>query len=127
MGTWARTMIRLRWGILAAWLVLLVVAAIASSGLNDLLTNRFVLPGADSERAGDILKKHFGPQPEGSFTVVFRGKPGTAQALVAPTRAAAARAAAALDTGKVAVVRPVSPDVVSASIVSQLQPADAKG
>jgi RND superfamily putative drug exporter len=127
MGTWARTMIRLRWGVLAAWLVLLVVAVIASSGLNDLLTNRFVLPGAESERAGDILKEHFGQQPEGSFTVVVKGKPGSAQTLLAPTRAAAGRAAAALDTGKVAVVRPVSGDVVSASIVSQLQPADAKG
>src|SRR4029453_5674214 len=109
MGTWARTMIRLRWGILAAWLVLLVVAAIASSGLNDLLTNRFVLPGADREGAGDILKKHFGQQPEGSFTVGVKGKPGTAQALVAPTRAAAARAAAALDTGKVQVAARVPP------------------
>jgi len=127
MGTWARTMIRLRWGVLAVWLVLLVVAGIAASGLNDLLTNRFVLPGADSERAGDILKDNFGQQPEGSFTVVVKGKPGSAQELIAPTRVAAARAAAALDTGKLAVVRPVSADVVTASIVSQLQPADAKG
>jgi uncharacterized membrane protein YdfJ with MMPL/SSD domain len=127
MSTWARSMIRFRWAVLAAWLVVLVLAFMASSRLNALLTNRFVLPGAESERAGDVLKKHFGQQPEGSFTLVVRGKPGTAQLLIEPTRAAAARAAGALETGKLAVVRPVSGDTVSASIVSKLQPADAKG
>jgi uncharacterized membrane protein YdfJ with MMPL/SSD domain len=122
----ARTMIRLRWGVLAAWIVLLVVAGIASSGLNDLLTNRFVLPGAESEKAGTILEEHYGQQPEGSFSVVVQGQPGSAQSLLAPTRAAATRAASALETGKLEEVRTVSGDVVSARIVSQLQPADAK-
>ena len=123
----AYTMIRFRWLVLATWLVILVGSAVASSGLNDLLTNRFVLPGAESEKAGDILKKNFGQQPEGSFSLVVKGAPGSAQSLVAPTRAAAERAAGALDTGKVQDVRPVAGDVVSATIVSQLQPADAKG
>ncbi|HET9322735.1 MAG TPA: MMPL family transporter [Gaiellaceae bacterium] len=126
MQRWARTVIRFRWVVLATWIVVVIGSVIASSGLNALLTNRFVLPGAESERAGDILKDHFGQQPEGSFSVVVAGKPGTAQALVGPTREAAARAAAALKTGKLESVRPVSGDVVTASIVSQLQPADAK-
>ena len=120
-------MIRLRWAVLGAWIVLLVAAGAASSGLSDLLTNRFVLPGADSEKAGKILEEHFGQKPEGSFSLVVQGKPGSAQALVAPTRAAAIRAANELPTGKVVDVRPVSADVVSASIASELQPADAKG
>jgi RND superfamily putative drug exporter len=120
-------MIRLRWAVLAVWLVLLAVSAVASSGLTALLTNRFVLPGAESERAGDVLKNEFGQRPEGSFTLVVKGEPGSAQALVGPATVAARRAAGALETGSVAVVRPVSGDTVSASIVSQLQPADAKG
>jgi RND superfamily putative drug exporter len=127
MGAWALTMIRFRWAVLAAWIVLVVVSGIASSGLADLLTNRFVLPGAESEKAGQILEQRFGQKPEGSFSLVVKGDAGSAQSLIAPTRAAAQRAANALETGKLADVRPVSGDVVSARIVSQLQPADAKG
>src|ERR687898_227786 len=123
----ARTMIRFRWFVLATWLVVVVVSGMASAGLNDLLTNRFVLPGSESEKAGDILKDSFGQQPEGSFSVVVKGKPGSASSLVEPTRVAATRAAAALETGKLEDVRPVAGDVVTARIVSQLQPADAKG
>jgi RND superfamily putative drug exporter len=120
-------MIRFRWAVLGAWIVLLVTAGAASSGLSDLLTNRFVLPGAESEEAGKILEQNFGQKPEGSFSVVVQGKPGSAQTLIGPTRAAAARAAKELPTGKLVEVRPVSGDVVSASIASELQPADAKG
>src|SRR5215204_5810676 len=123
----ARTMIRLRWFVLATWLVVVVVSGMASAGLNDLLTNRFVLPGSESEKAGDILKDSFGQQPEGSFSVVVEGKPGSASSLVEPTRVAATKAAAALETGKLEEVRPVAGDVVTARIVSQLQPAEAKG
>jgi uncharacterized membrane protein YdfJ with MMPL/SSD domain len=126
MERFARTMIRFRWYVLGAWIVVVLASGMASAGLNDLLTNRFVLPGAESEKAGDILKEHFGQQPEGSFSVVVKGKPGSAQSLVEPTKAAAARAAGALKTGKLSEVRAVSADVVSARIVSQLQPADAK-
>jgi uncharacterized membrane protein YdfJ with MMPL/SSD domain len=126
MDRFARTMIRFRWFVLGAWIVVVLASGIASAGLNDLLTNRFVLPGAESEKVGDILKEHFGQQPEGSFSVVVKGKPGSAQSLVEPTKAAATRAAGALKTGKLEEVRPVAGDVVTARIVSQLQPADAK-
>src|SRR5918992_4909294 len=127
MGAWARTMIRLRWLVVAAWIVLVVISGVAAFGLPDLLTNRFVLPGAESEKAGKILEDRFGQEPEGSFSLVVQGKPGSAQTLVAPARAAASRAARELPTGKVVGVRPVSDRVVSASIGSELQPADAKG
>src|SRR5829696_2569051 len=127
MGAWARTMIRFRWPVLAAWIVLVLAAVYASSGLNALLTNRFVLPGAESEKAGAILEQHFGQKPEGSFSVVVKGAPNSATSLVAPTRAAATRAAAQLPTGKLVGVRPVSDSVVTATIASELQPADAKG
>jgi RND superfamily putative drug exporter len=127
MGTWARTMIRFRWLVLAAWIVLVVISGIASSGLNDLLTNRFVLPGAESEKAGKILEDHFGQKPEGSFSIVVQGRPDSANSLVKPTRAAAIRAAGELPTAKVVAVRPVSDSVISATIASELQPADAKG
>jgi uncharacterized membrane protein YdfJ with MMPL/SSD domain len=120
-------MIRFRWVVLAAWLVLFAAAGAASLGLSDLLTNRFVLPGAESERTGDVLEEHFGQKPEGSFSIVVQGPPGSAQKLVAPAEAAARRAAAALPTGKAVGAEPASDSVVTARIVSELQPADAKG
>jgi RND superfamily putative drug exporter len=123
----AHNMIRFRWAVLAVWLVLFVAAGAAASGLPDLLTNRFVLPGAESEKTGDALEAHFGQKPEGAFTVVVKGAPGSAQKLVAPTAAAAARAAATLPSGTAVAAEPASDSVVTARIVSQLQPADAKG
>jgi uncharacterized membrane protein YdfJ with MMPL/SSD domain len=38
MARWARTMIRFRWAVLAAWIVLVLTAGMASTGLSDLLT-----------------------------------------------------------------------------------------
>src|SRR5215218_2235191 len=119
-------MIRFRWAVLAVWLVLFAAAGFASMGLSDLLTNRFVLPGAESEKTGDVLEAHFGQKPEGAFTIVVQGAPGSAEKLVAATDAAARRAAAALPTGKAVGAEPASDSVVTARIVSGLQPADAK-
>src|SRR5918999_6547563 len=104
MERWARSMIRFRWAVLGVWIVLVVVAGAASAGLNDLLTNRFVLPGAESERAAHVLEDHFGQKPEGAFSVVVQGRPGSADSLVAPTRRAAQRAANALETGQLVEV-----------------------
>ncbi len=126
MTRWARTMIRFRWAVLAVWIAAVLAAGTASSGLSDLLTNRFSLPGSESEKAADILKSDFGTKPEGSFSFVVKGPPGSAEVNLAKTRAAAERAASKLPTAKVVDTRAVSSDVVSATIVSQLQTADAK-
>ena len=74
-------MIRFRWAVLAVWLVAVIAAGSASAGLSDLLTNRFALPGSESEKAADILKDNFGQKPEGSFTLVVTTPPGQAQAV----------------------------------------------
>jgi putative drug exporter of the RND superfamily len=113
--------------VLGGWIAVVAIAVVISSGLSSLLSNRFDLPGAESEQAAAILKDRFGQQPEGSFTLVVQGAPGSAQSLVAPTRQAGVRAAKALKTGQLVDVRPVSGDLVTANIVSRLQPADAKG
>jgi RND superfamily putative drug exporter len=120
-------MIRHRWPVLGAWVVLLAASGAAASGLSDLLTNRFVLPGTESEETADLLQEHFGQKPEGSFSLVVQGKPGSSEKLVAPTERAARRAAAALPTGKFVGAEAVSDSVVRAQIISELQPADAKG
>jgi RND superfamily putative drug exporter len=123
--TW--TMLRRRRIVLAVWLVLVAASLVAMSGLSDLLTNRFTLPGTDTARAEAILEGHFGQKTTGSFTVVARTAPGEAEGVVPAVRAAAARAAAELPTAKLAGVQVVSDSVVMATIVSNLEPADAKG
>src|SRR5262245_2153416 len=108
MADWTRRMIRLRWAVVAVWLVVLVVSLMAMSGLADLLTNRFSLPGTDTARAETILEDHFGQKTTGSFMVVVRGKePDSAAALVPQVQAAAERASKELPTSKVANVAPV--------------------
>jgi putative drug exporter of the RND superfamily len=128
MARWARTMIRFRWAVLTVWVVAILAGGFAASGLSSLLTNRFALPGSDSENAATILKSRFGEKPEGSFSLVAKAdQGGSAVALVPKLRAAAERAAEKLPTGQVAEVHVASRDVATATIISQLQTADAKG
>jgi putative drug exporter of the RND superfamily len=132
MERWTRTVIRFRWVVLAAWIVLFVVSGMAASGLSDLLTNRFTLPGTDTQRTERILEDHFGQRSTGAFTLVVQGVPGSARELAPRVSAAAGRAAEELRQARqgtiaqVASVRAVSPSIVSATITSNLEPADAK-
>jgi len=106
--------------------LVVLVSMVAALGLSDLLTNRFVLPGSESERTADVLDDHFGRKPEGAFTLVVRGAPGSAHRLLPQLEQAARRATRELPTGRLAAVQPVSDRLASATIVSELQPADAK-
>jgi RND superfamily putative drug exporter len=121
-----RFVLRHRWFVLAAWLVVFAVSGVASSRLSDLLTNRFTLPGTDTRRAELILEDHFDQKSTGSFTIVAKTA-GNSRALVQPVRAAGERAAKELPTSRLVSVSPVSDDVVIAQIVSELEPADSKG
>jgi RND superfamily putative drug exporter len=121
-----RLMIRWRWGVLAAWAVIFFASLVAMSGLSDLLTNRFSLPGTETARAERILEDHFGQKTTGSFSLVVKGESRPASALIPDVRRAAARASRELPTSSVASVEKVADHVVSATIVSNLEPADAK-
>src|SRR5919108_160188 len=93
MERWTRAMIRYRWAVVGGWLAVFLVSAVAMMGLSDLLTNRFTLPGTDTARAESILEDHFGQKSTGSFSVVVKGQPGSAERLVPQVRAAAGQAA----------------------------------
>jgi putative drug exporter of the RND superfamily len=127
MERWTKAMIRHRWIVLGAWLVIFAASGAAASGLSDLLTNRFTLPGTDTKRAEDVLEQHFGQKSTGAFTLVVESKSNSAESLVPVARRAAERASDELPTSRVASVEAVSPKVVSANIVSELEPADSKG
>jgi uncharacterized membrane protein YdfJ with MMPL/SSD domain len=124
---WTRTMIRYRWAVVAVWAVVFLASFVAMSGLSKLLTNRFSLPGTDTERTEKVLEEHFGQRTTGSYNIVVKGAPGSAERLVPVVRERAAKAAAELPTGRLAGVQVVSDSVVTALIVSNLEPADAKG
>jgi putative drug exporter of the RND superfamily len=124
---WTRAMIRHRRWVVAIWTVVFLVGMYATAGLSSLLTNRFSLPGTDTARAEKILHDHYGQKTVGSFTVVVKGRPGSAQQLLPVVRERALAAAKQLPTGQLAGVQAVSDAVVSATIVSNLEPADAKG
>jgi RND superfamily putative drug exporter len=127
LARWTHAMIRWRWLVIAVWIAVLVGSFAAARNLSDLLTNRFTLPGTDTERVEGILEDEFDQRSAGSFILLAEANAGNVAALLPALRDAATRAAAAVPTGKVVLVTPVSEDVASATIVSNLVPADAKG
>ncbi len=68
---WTLIVLRFRWLVLGAWLVVLAGGIYASLLLPAQLANSFAVPGAESERAEAALAREFGERPEGTFTVVF--------------------------------------------------------
>src|SRR5262249_9141074 len=123
---WTHWVLNHRKSVLAVWIVLFLLGGFAAKGLSSLLTNRFTLPGTDAGRAETILHDDFGQRSTGSFTFVARTA-RDARWIVPPRQAAAQRAARQLPTGKFVVAKAVAPHVATASIVSSLEPADAKG
>src|SRR5215471_9881416 len=122
---WTHWVLHHRKSVLAVWIVLFLCGGFAAKGLSGLLTNRFTLPGTDAGRTETILRDDFGQRSTGSFTFVARTD-GDARAIVPALRAAARRAVRQLPTGKFVNAKAVSPHVATASIVSSLDPADAK-
>jgi RND superfamily putative drug exporter len=123
---WTRFVLHHKKSVLAVWMVAFLLGGWASSGLADLLTNRFTLPGTDTERTEKILRDHFGQRSTGSFTFVAKTD-GDAQAIVPKLQAAAERAAKQLPTGTFVGAQAVGNGVATAFIVSSLEPADSKG
>src|SRR5437588_3436794 len=95
--------------VLLSWLVLFVLGVLAASNLGSLLSNRFSVPGSDSERGLNILRDRFHERGDGAFTLVVQ----STGAPVSPTliSQAAARGAAVLANGKPGLVQHAGPGV----------------
>ena len=63
---------------IGCWVVLLLFGGYAASNLGKLLTNRFSVPGSDSERGLNILRARFHERGDGAFTLVVRSASTTA-------------------------------------------------
>jgi uncharacterized membrane protein YdfJ with MMPL/SSD domain len=126
VARWTRLVLRLRWPILGAWLVVLLVGGFATTKLTPLLSNTFTVPGTDSERARTILQDHFGDRSDGEFLIIYKIRNGTAGARLKLERSIRA-GAAAVPGGKPTALRDAPGGVVYGSILSTLNIADAKG
>src|SRR3954449_12154898 len=97
MRAWTDVVIAHRGRIIAVWLVAFVLGGLGAANLGGLLSNRFSVPGADSERGLDLLRDHMGDRSDGAFTLVAAGVDGAAER--AAVVAAARRAARAVEGG----------------------------
>ncbi|UGT59456.1 MMPL family transporter [Nocardia asteroides] len=71
---WGKFAFRHKWIVLPVWLILLVLLAAAGGALSKPMTDDFSMPGLPSERATEILDKHF---PGASAAFDFDAVTGT--------------------------------------------------
>src|SRR6476619_5192684 len=92
MTRWVDMVIAHRKRILAAWVVLFLLGGFAAANLGGLLSNRFSVPGAESERGLELIQKRMGDRSDGAFTLVAQGVGSAAEraAVVQVARKAAA-------------------------------------
>jgi RND superfamily putative drug exporter len=122
MIRWTRLVVRLRWPVLALWLVLIAVGVVASRDLHRLTSNQFSVPGTDSERARLILQRRFGDRSDGQFLVVFRVR---GAAPMPALQHSLERAAGVVPGGRAEPLRAAG-EVVYGSVTSGLTLAEAK-
>jgi RND superfamily putative drug exporter len=124
---WTRAVLRLRWPVLALWLVVLVIGGIAASRLADLQSNVFGVPGSDSDRVQRVLEREYGDRSDGGFTVVFDVESIADPTTVRRLQQIVDRAAEVVPTGQPTALRAAGGHVVFGDIVSRLDLAEAKG
>src|SRR5262245_53687799 len=126
MARWTRVVLRFRWPILGAWLLILLAGGVATAKISPLLSNTFTVPGTDSERARTILQDHFGDRSDGEFLIIFQVRNGTAGVRLKLERSIR-QAAEAVPTGQATALRDARNGVVYGSILTRLNLAKAKG
>jgi uncharacterized membrane protein YdfJ with MMPL/SSD domain len=124
---WTRLVVRLRWPVLVAWFVVLLVGGFAFTRLNSLLSNEFSVPGTDSERARTILERHFGDRSDGAFTVVFRVRDGVDRSTYLRLQRDLDRASRAVPDSAARRLVPAGRHLLYGDVVSTLRLAKAKG
>jgi len=126
VARWTRIVLRLRWAVLAFWLIVLLAGGYASTRLSPLLQNTFTVPGTDSERARHILEQQFGDRSDGEFLVIYRVRDGSA-GMRAELARSIQQAARAVPTGTATPLRDEPGGVIYGSILTRLNLAKAKG
>jgi uncharacterized membrane protein YdfJ with MMPL/SSD domain len=120
---WTRFAIAHRKRIVAAWFVLFVLGAVAAANLGGLLSNRFSVPGSESERGLELLEERMGDRSDGAFTLVAGGVDSPAEH--AAVASAATRAARAIDGAKAGPLLEAGQGVVYLQISTPLENQEA--
>ena len=123
MARWVDTVIAHRKRILAAWVVLFLLGGFAAANLGGLLSNRFSVPGAESERGLELIQDHMGDRSDGAFTLVARGVDSAAER--AELQRLAREAAATVDRAKAGPLLNAGKGVVYLQISTPLENTDA--
>jgi RND superfamily putative drug exporter len=123
MARWTDFVIAHRKRILAVWVVLLVLGGFGASNLGGLLSNRFSVPGSESERGLDLLKDRMGDRSDGAFTLVATGVDSPAK--VKTVSDAANRAAKTVKGAKAGPPLQAGNNVVYLQISTPLENQDA--
>jgi RND superfamily putative drug exporter len=122
---WTRAVLRVRYPVVVAWVVVLAGGLWLTTLLPGLLSNSFEVPGSDSQRARAILAEHFGERPDGTFTVVFAVADPRDPAVRAGLRRRLVRVAHLIPTGKAGPLREGS-RVLFADVATSLDLKSAK-
>jgi RND superfamily putative drug exporter len=123
-----RFVIRHRKKIIVGWVVAFLLGGAATSGLGDLLTNRFSVPGSDAEHGLNITKQRLAERGEGAFTLIVAPKAGgdiKSPAFRQTAEQAASRAARVLKNGKAGPLQPAGARALYAQVTSALENQDA--
>ena len=123
MTRWVDFVIAHRKRVLAAWLALFLLGGFAAANLGGLLSNRFSVPGAESELGLELIQERMSDRSDGAFTLVADGVDSAAErALVAR---AAQQAAAEVKDAKAGPLLEAGNGVVYAQISTPLENTDA--
>jgi putative drug exporter of the RND superfamily len=123
VARWTDFVVAHRGRILALWVILFLLGGFAAANLGGLLSNRFSVPGSESERGLELLKDRMNDRSDGAFTLVAQGVDRPAER--AAVEEAAARAAGAVDGGKAGPVQDAGTGVVYLQISTPLENQDA--
>ncbi len=76
LSRWSRFAAHRRWGVVAGWVVGLILATVLNFSLGNQYVDNFSMPGAESQEAIDLLDKSFPAQAGDSATIVFQSETG---------------------------------------------------
>jgi uncharacterized membrane protein YdfJ with MMPL/SSD domain len=123
MARWTDFVIAHRGRILAVWIALFVLGGLGAANLGGLLTNRFSVPGSESERGLELIEDRMGERADGTFTLIAADVTGPADRRA--VEAAAARAVDEVDGAKAGPLQDAGAGVVYLQIATRLDNQEA--
>jgi uncharacterized membrane protein YdfJ with MMPL/SSD domain len=123
VARWTDFVVAHRGRIIALWAVLFVLGGLAAANLGGLLSNRFSVPGSESETALELLKDRMDERSDGAFTLIATDVDGDAER--AAVQGAAERAVGVVDGAKAGPLQDAGGGVVYLQIATPLENQEA--